>query len=189
MASGPGLKVSGTLCAGRGAEFPELLLKSKSSGSAKQLSIFFNMAQISPIQGPFRGNEILHSKTPIYHVSRVLGQTLSVSRSKVDSFLFYPEGLSLAGPRAWRCLKMQQTAIGAAATRPKRSSECVMARRGRRLPPDRRQCRCSLLRAARCKGPVAMSWRCQIPMGWPVPAPRRSVPPLEPGCPASCHSR
>ena len=35
MTSGPGLKPSGALCADWGAEFPELLLKSKSSGSVK----------------------------------------------------------------------------------------------------------------------------------------------------------
>ena len=54
MISGPGLKPSGALCAARGAEFPELLLKSKSSGSVKQLNIFLNMALILHFRARFR---------------------------------------------------------------------------------------------------------------------------------------
>jgi hypothetical protein len=44
MISGPALNPSGALCSGRGAEFPELLLNSKSSGSMKQRKILLSMA-------------------------------------------------------------------------------------------------------------------------------------------------
>ena len=47
MISGPGVIPSGALCIGRGAEFPELLLKSKSNGSVKQLNIFFMVFGVS----------------------------------------------------------------------------------------------------------------------------------------------
>ncbi len=52
MISGPGLKPSGALCAGVGAEFPELPLKSKSSVSVKQFNIFVSIVLIPSIQSP-----------------------------------------------------------------------------------------------------------------------------------------
>ena len=61
--------------------------------------------------------------------------------------------------------------------------------RGRRLQPRRRRWCCLRLKAMRCTGQAPALSLCRTPMRLSGRDPRRSVPPLAPRHPASCHSR
>ena len=61
--------------------------------------------------------------------------------------------------------------------------------RDRRLQRRRRQCCCLVPRATRCTGQAPASSLCRTPMHLSGRDPRRSVPLLAPGHPASRHSR
>ena len=173
MISGPGLRPSGTLCPVPGAEFPELLLKSKSRGSAKQFNIFFNMALTPHFRARSEGNRSPSLKDAAPYVSRAVSQLLSVMRGEGDVFLNFLENVSIT-----------------------RDAQCVPPPSGREGWPFRKSafrslrcpaivdfhqngtpvCRCSLPRASPCKGPVGPVVAMQIPIGSGQAS--ASVPPL-----------
>ena len=81
-------------------------------------------------------------------------------------------------PLHLRCFPRRKIPAGSATPLYKRGEGALItALRGRRLQRDRRRFRCSLPRAARCKGPAAVSPLCRTLECLSAPNPRQSARP------------